>query len=126
MQQHLPQIEELGGSVVAISPQIADESLTMAQKNELAFPVLSDVGNTVARRFGLVFTLSEKARNMFSDFGIDLPTYNGTDTFELPVPGTFVLNSEGVIRAAKVSADYKMRMEPAEIISTLNKLNQNT
>ena len=91
----------------------------MAQKNELAFPVLSDEGNTIAKKFGLVFTLSEKVRHLFEDFGIDLPQYNGTETFELPVPGTFVIDRNGITRAAHVTADYKKRMEPSEIVDIL-------
>lgn len=122
MQQHLPQIAELGASIVAIGPQITDESLNIAQKNDLTFPVLSDIGNIVTDRFGLVFTLSENVRHLFADFGIDLPKYNGTDTFELPVPGTFIVDSKGIIHGAKVTADYKQRMEPEEIVEILSEL----
>lgn len=122
LQQHLPQFTALGASLVAISPQLPDESMTTVEKNELSFPVLSDVGNQVARQFGLVFSLSESLRPIYADFGIDLPKYNGTDTFELPVPATFVIDSAGTVKAAYVNADYKQRMEPAEIVEVLTKM----
>ena len=87
----------LGASLVAISPQIPDESLSIAEKHELSFPTLSDVGNVVARQFGLVFKLSEHLRPIYTELGADLPKFNGTDAFELPVPGTFVIDSGGTI-----------------------------
>ena len=119
LQLHLPQITTLGASLVAISPQIPDQSLTTAEKNELAFPVLSDVGNVVARRFGLVFALAEHLRPIYTELGIDLPKFNGTNTFELPVPGTFIIDRNAVIQAVHVNADYKKRMEPARILEVL-------
>lgn len=122
LQRHLPQITGLGASLVAISPQIPDQSLTTAEKNELAFPVLSDVGNVVARRFGLVFALAEHLRPIYTELGIDLPKFNGTNTFELPVPGTFIIDRNAVIQAVHVNADYKKRMEPARILEVLTDL----
>ena len=122
LQRHLPQITTLGASLVAISPQIPDQSLTTAEKNELAFPVLSDVSNVVARRFGLVFALAEHLRPIYTELGIDLPKFNGTNTFELPVPGTFIIDRNAVIQAVHVDADYKKRMEPAHILEVLTDL----
>lgn len=122
LQQFLPRMTELGASLVAISPQVPDESLSTAEKYQLSFPVLSDLGNEVARRFGLVFVLSEGLRPAYAGFGVDLPEYNGTDSFELPVPGTFVIDRGGVIRAAHVNADYKKRMEPDAILAVLAEL----
>lgn len=118
----MPQITAQGASLVAISPQIPDESLTTTEKNDLAFPALSDVGNVVARQFGLVFHLSEHLRPIYTNLGADLPKFNGTDTFELPVPGTFVVDRSGTIREAFVNADYKQRMEPARILDALGEL----
>ncbi|MHC4233278.1 MAG: peroxiredoxin-like family protein [Planctomycetota bacterium] len=122
LQEHLPQFEQLGASLVAISPQVPDESLNTAEKNELTFSVLSDVGNAVARQYGLVFAVSESLRQAYVEVGADLPRFNGDDTFELPVPGTFVVDRDGTIIAAFVNADYKQRMEPAEILRVLSEL----
>ena len=63
-----------------------------------------------------------RQEHLARSFGIDLPTFNGTETFELPVPGTFVIDSDGIIREARVTADYKQRMEPADIVEALSKL----
>jgi peroxiredoxin len=113
----------LRASMVAISPQVPDESMTTAQKNELSFPVLSDAGNAVARSYGLVFALSEELRPIYTQLGADLPRFNGADTFELPVPGTFVVDQSGIIRASFVNADYKQRMDPDAIVAALGELN---
>jgi peroxiredoxin len=124
LQQHLPRFAALGASLVAIGPQVPDESLSTAEKFALSFPVLSDLGNAVARRFGLVFTVSEQLRPLYAGFGIDLPRYNGTDSFELPIPATFVVDRAGIIRAAHADPDYKRRMEPEQIIDALTAKNQ--
>jgi peroxiredoxin len=122
LQRQLPQMTALGASLVAVSPQVPDQSLTTSEKMNLKFPVLSDVGNGVARRFGLVFALSEHLRSIYASLGADLPKFNGTETFELPVPATFVIDPGGLIRAAHVNADYKQRMEPARILEALGEL----
>ena len=94
----------------------------MAEKHELAFPVLSDLGNRVARQYRLVFTVSEHLRPMYAGFGIDLPKNNGDDSFELPIPGTFVVDRNGIVFDAFVDPDYKKRIEPERILEALAKL----
>lgn len=122
LQAALPDIQELGASLVAISPQTPDQSLTTAEKNELEFSVLSDVGNKVAKDFGLVFALPESLRPVYANFGIDLPAHNGDDSFELPVPATYVIDQDGIVQFAFVNADYRQRAEPSEIIASLKNL----
>jgi peroxiredoxin len=121
--QHiLPQIQELGASLVAVSPQTPDNSLTTAEKKGLAFPVLSDTGNATARRYGLVFTLGEAVRQVLTQSGSHVPTFNGDDSWELPMPGTFVLAPDGTVRLAFVDADWTRRLEPAAILDTVRRL----
>jgi len=122
LQQILPDIQSLGANLVTISPQLPDESMSTAEKNELTFSVLSDVGNVVARKLDLVFTLTEELRPLYKDFGIDLEKANGDESFELPIPATFVVDKNGVVQSAFVNADYKQRMEPAEIINALKQI----
>ncbi len=122
LQQILPEIQSLGANLVTISPQLPDESMSTAEKNALTFSVLSDIGNKVAKTFNLVFTLSESLRPDYANFGIDLQKTNGDDSFELPVPATFVVDKNGIIQSAFVNADYKQRMEPAEIIKVLKEI----
>ncbi|MEJ2199600.1 MAG: peroxiredoxin-like family protein [Desulfuromonadaceae bacterium] len=124
LQQALPEILERGASLVAISPQIPDASLDTAEKNQLSFPVLSDVGNGVARQFGLVFVLSEQLRPLYAQFGIDVPKHDGDDSYELPIPATYIVDRQGTIAAAHVNADYKQRLEPQRILEILSPLAQ--
>ena len=116
LQLKLPEITSLGAQLVAVSPQLPDNSLSTAEKLSLTFEVLSDVGNKVARNFGIVFTLPEALRDIYKGFGIDLPASNGDQTFELPVPATYIINRQGIIEYAFVDIDYTQRMEPAMIV----------
>ena len=122
LQQALPEFKSHGARLIAISPQLPDESMSTAEKNELSFPVLSDVGNKVAREFGLVFTLSEQLRPLYESFNIDLPATNGDKSFELPIPATFIIDSDGVVKGAFVNADYKQRMDLSDIINVLKEI----
>ncbi|NET28117.1 peroxiredoxin-like family protein [Okeania sp. SIO1I7] len=120
LQKYLPQITELGAKLIAISPETPDNSLSTTEKNELTFEVLSDRGNQVAKEFGLVFQMPEELRPIYQSFGVDLPTYNGDESFELPIPATYVIASDGTIIHAFVNPDYTQRLDPEEIINVLN------
>jgi len=122
LQRALPEIEALGATLVTVSPQLPDNSLSTAEKLDLTFEVLSDEGNMVARDFGLVFTLPAEMRSIYQDFGIDLPAANGDESFELPVPATYVIDRSGIIRLAFVDIDYTKRLDPEEILAALKKL----
>jgi peroxiredoxin len=112
-------IHDLGAELVAISPQTPDYALSDVEKKQLTFPVLTDQGNSVAREFGLVFALSDALRNLQTHFGSVLPKFNGDDSWELPMPGTFVLDHSGVVRLAHVDPNYMLRLEPAAILGAL-------
>ena len=122
MQLTLDDIESLGAQLVAVSPNLPDKSLSTVEKHDIAFEVLSDVGNHVARNFGLVFTLSEELRPIYASFGIDIPAFNGDDTFELPMPATYVIDTDGTITYAFVDIDYTKRLEPADIVKVLKNM----
>lgn len=107
---------------MAISPQLPDNSLSTAEKLVLDFALLSDAGNRVAGDFGLVFKLSEKIQKIYRNFGIDLPAANGDESFQLPVPATYVVAQNGIIHSAYINADYTYRLEPEKIIAELKKL----
>ena len=109
--------------MAAISPQTPEYSLSMADKHKLGFEVLSDTGNRVARQYGLVFSLGEPLRDIYlKNFGVDLQLYNGDASYELPMPGTFIIAPDGIIRFAFVDPDYTQRLEPAEIIKVLGEI----
>ena len=119
MQLELPRIKELGATLVTVSPQTPDNSLSTAERLELEFEVLSDVGNRVARQFGIVNQLPEDLRSVYAGFGIDLPAANGDQTFELPLPATYVVDQDRKIRMAFVDVDYTKRLDPEEVIAVL-------
>ena len=119
LQQALPEIEAKGATLVAISPETPDNSLSTQEKNELSFEVLSDRGNILAKQLGLVFTLPESLRPIYSNFGIDISAYNGDSTFELPLPATYVVAADGTVIYRFASGDYTERLDPAEIIKVL-------
>jgi peroxiredoxin len=119
LQQLLADIRSLGADLVAISPELPDSSHVTAEKNNLTFHVLSDVGNEVAKKFGLVFQLPPDLREMYKSLGIDLPAHNGDQSYELPLPATYVIARDGVIQAVFADADYVKRMEPADILAAL-------
>jgi len=122
LQARLPEIAAAGGRLVAVSPQTPDNSLSTAEKLDLTFPVLSDVGNVVARSYGLVFALADDLRPVYGGWGLDLPAANGDDSFELPLPATFVLGAEGTVAWRFADADYTKRAEPDEVIGALRAL----
>jgi peroxiredoxin len=122
-QDILPEIKALGASFVAVSPQTPDNSLTMAEKNALSYEVLSDAGNAVARQFGIVYKFSDAMYDVQTNaFGVDLPSFNGDDSRELPLPGTFVIDRGGTITLAQVFIDVSERVEPSAILDALHGL----
>ncbi|MEO1744047.1 MAG: peroxiredoxin-like family protein, partial [Cyanobacteria bacterium J06629_9] len=118
-QQLLPEFKQAGAQLVAISPELPDHSLSVTEKNELEFAVLSDVGNKVAKDYGLVFTLDPTLRPIYEKFGIDVPASNGDDSYELPMPATYVIDQSGNIRFAFADADYTKRAEPQAVLAVV-------
>lgn len=123
LQKNLAEIKENGGILVAISVENPDNSMSVAKKNELEFTVLSDPKLDIARKFGLVFQLPAETNERYKGFGIDLAKQNGTETPDLPVSATYVVNNSGEIVYAFLDADYKRRAEPNEIIDVLKRMN---
>jgi peroxiredoxin len=118
----LPEMTALGVRLVAISPQLPDGSLSTAKANELTFDVLSDVGNRVARTFGLVWSLPEELRAALRSNNKALPGINGDDSWELPVPATYVVARDGSVALAAIDIDFRNRLEPNAILTTLRSL----
>ena len=120
LNDYLPQFKTKSAQLVAISPQLPDQTLTTAQKNELEFDVLSDVGNKVAQQFGLLFTLDKRIQELYTGFGIDFEHTYGNKTYQLPLPATYVINQEGVITYAFLNEDYTLRAEPCDVMTALD------
>jgi peroxiredoxin len=122
LQLMVSEIEALGATLLAISPQIPDQSLQTAEQNKLTFTVLSDAGNKLARQFGLVFRLPERLWQLYKTFGADVAAANGDENYELPIAATYVIGVDSVIQHAFVDTDYTKRLEPEEVITVLKKI----
>jgi peroxiredoxin len=120
--QLLPQLTERDIRLVAISPQKPDGSLTMQQKHGLAFTVLSDPGNAIAGRLGILTRPSEEARAAQLQLGLDLTSVNADGTDTLPMPATVVLDAARTVRWIDVHPDYSTRTEPQQVIDALDRL----
>lgn len=108
----------MGASLLAISPQIPDSAASTEAQHNIDFLVLSDVGNLVAKDFGIVYRQAENVNQAFEG-RLDISAYNADDSWELPLPATYVVDTDGVVRYAFLDADYKKRAEPNVILDVL-------
>jgi len=115
----LPQIERAGATFVAISPQTVKQSFFMHDQHKLRFPLLSDAGNKVARKFGLTYRVPARQEAVYRRAFVNLPFTNGDDSWELPIPATYILDRNGTALYASANEDYTERPEPAEIVRVL-------
>jgi peroxiredoxin len=119
MNQVLPRIVDAGASLAAISPQTIQQSYFMADQHKLRFPLLSDGGNQVAHQFGLVYRVPEDQQAIYRRAFVNLPFANGDESWELPIPATYILDRDGVVQYASANPDYMERPEPEEILANL-------
>lgn len=122
LQNALPEFKAKNVQLVAISPQDPDHSLSLQEKHQLNFEVLSDANNEIARQFGLVFQLPRDLRSIYNDFNIDVPGHNGEQSYELPMPATYLVNQKGEIVYAFVDEQYAIRADVADILAATAKL----
>jgi peroxiredoxin len=121
LQDKLDEIEAAGATLIAVGPQAPDHALSLTEKHNLRFSVLSDVTQETIRAYQLQFTLPPDNQELFlNTFGNDLRQENADGSWSLPVPGAFIIGRDGTIRARFVDADYRARMEPAEILAALS------
>jgi len=118
-QRELGKIEANGATLVAISPETPDHSLSTQEKNDLAFQVLSDVENVVARQFDLVFDMPDYLIDVYKASGLDVAGHNGNEDWQLPKPATFIIQPSGKISFADVPDDYTKRTDPSAVIKLL-------
>jgi peroxiredoxin len=117
----LPQIEQTGPTLLAISPQTVKQSFFMHDQHKLRFPLLSDAGNKVARQFRLTYRVPVLQEAVYRRAFVNLPFTNGDDSWELPIPATFILDRDGTILYASANEDYTERPEPTEIVRELQR-----
>lgn len=125
LSDRLSEIHEYGAELVAISPQLPDESLSIVEKQALTFPVLSDQDAKVAESFGVAWHVPDiLVDHMRDDRGLDLEKINNGNDSILPIPATFIIQPDGKIAWRFVDVDYRNRSEPEDIIQQLRKINK--
>lgn len=124
LQEKLSEFKELSAGLVTITPETPDNSLSTAQKNEIAFDILSDVDSSLAKELGISFELPENLRPLYTQFGIDIPKHNGKNNYTLPIPATYLIDRDGTILFDFLNLNYTVRSNPEDIVNKLKTLNQ--
>ena len=122
MQQVTGQLNELGATICAITPQPPEATKPLIEKHRVTFDILSDHGNEYAAKLGLRFALPEDLKQAYLSFGNDLAVRNGEDSWTLPMPGRFVIDRGGIVRAVDVDPDYRYRPEPQQTVQDVRTL----
>ncbi|KAB1069100.1 AhpC/TSA family protein [Tamlana haliotis] len=123
LQNRLSEIHELGATLVAVSPQVPDGSLSESEISKMEFTVLSDQDAKVAIQYGVAWKVPEfLAEHMRVDRNLDLDKINNGDGSILPIPATFILDTNGTVVWRYVDVDYRTRSEPNDIIEALKNL----
>ena len=121
-QKHLDDFTARGVTLVAISPELPNESLSMSRKHQLGFHVLSDKGNVYAGQLGLIHAQSDSLRPVFEKMGHDLLKRNGDDSFVVPVPATLLVDQKGIVKNMFINPDYTKRCEPEVVLEWIDAL----
>jgi peroxiredoxin len=124
LQQVVGTLKENGATLVAITPQLAEASRSLIEKQRISFDLLSDPGNDYAAKLGLRFKLPDDLKAVYLSFGNDLAVRNAEGSWTLPMPGRFVVDREGTVRAADVDPDYQYRPEPQKTVDDVKALVQ--
>jgi len=122
LKKNLPQINKLGAQLIAVTPQTPDKSAGQIKKDNFPFEVLSDLDSQVMKNYRLYYELPENLIAVYKKHKLDVEAFNGKGRAVLPVPGTFIINQQGIVVARQAETDYKKRMEPADIIKALKKI----
>ena len=117
-----PQVREFGGQLVVLTPELERYTRALHKKLNLTCDILTDLHLKTAEQFRLVFTLPDYLRELYKSFGSTLDRFNDEPEYRLPMPARYVIDQQGVIRAADVNADYTIRTEPSETVTELRKL----
>ncbi|WP_421920001.1 peroxiredoxin-like family protein [Marinifilum sp.] len=118
LQEELSNFKAHGANLIALTPELPDESISTSEKQNLQFEVLSDVGNKVAKEYGIVFQLTQEVAEMYNQ-AFKLNDHNGDQSNELPLAATYIINQKGEIVYAFLDADYRNRAEPSELTNFL-------
>ncbi len=122
LQESIAEIKSLGATLLMISPQIEEHNRSLIQNKNLSFELVSDPGNRVAKKFGLVFQVPDDLKQLYLKFGINLESSNNDDSWTLPIPARYIVDRDAVIRYAEADPDYTVRPDPQHTIEALKSL----
>ena len=116
----VPEIEQAGATLAAVSPQTVQQSFFMHDQHKVRFPLLSDAENKVAKQFGLTYRIRDEQKAIYQRAFVNLPFVNGDDSWELPIPATYIIDRDGAVLYASANEDYTERPEPEDIVRFLS------
>ncbi|MFZ0704738.1 MAG: redoxin domain-containing protein [Candidatus Korobacteraceae bacterium] len=116
------EVRALGGRIVTLSPELERYTRALHKKLNLTFDILTDLHLKIAEQFRLVFTLPDYLRDLYKSFGSTLDRFNDEPEYRLPMPARYLIDKQGIIRAADVNADYTIRPEPSDTLAKLREL----
>jgi len=122
LQEIVEDIRKRKGTLLAVSPQKPEFLQAAIRKHHLRFNLLQDIGNAVARQFNLTWQLPDDLREVYLGFDIDLARFNGDNSWQLPMPARFIIDKDGIIRAADVFPDHTDRPDPETTITILDSI----
>lgn len=122
LEEVLPEIHGAGATLLALTPDTGGQALRAKQAHSLHYEVLADVDNEVAMQFGIVVNPPESYRALLAEFGIDLAERHGNPSGFIPLPATFIVGDDGIVRNAWIDLDVTRRVEPAEIVDALRRV----
>lgn len=124
LQEIYSDVRTLGAQIIVITPELERYARALHKKLNLSFDILTDLHLRVAEQFRLVFTLPDYLRDLYKSFGSTLARFNDEPEYRLPIPARYVIDKQGIIRAADVNADYTIRTEPSETLKQLRSLSR--
>ena len=116
------EVKTLRARIVALTPELERYTRNVHKKLNLSLDILTDLHLKAAERFQLTFVLPDYLRDLYKSFGITLDRFHDESEYRLPMPARYVIDKEGIIRAADVNADYTIRPEPSETVQVLKVL----
>ena len=116
------EVRALGARIVALTPELERYTRSVHKKLNLTFDILTDLHLKTAEQFRLIFVLPNYLRDLYKSFGSALDSFHDESEYRLPMPARYVIDKEGIIRAADVNPDYTIRPEPSETVRLLRTL----
>jgi len=116
------EVQKLGAQIVVLTPELERYTRALHNKLNLPFDILTDLHLKVAEQFGLVFTFPDYLRDLYKSWGSTLDRFHDESEYRLPMPARYIVDSNSLIRAAEVNADYTIRPEPSETLRLLKEI----